>query len=176
MTNDPSLTGLIGYRGSGKTTVGKLLADELHCRSVDIDQCIVSAAGKSIREIFEEAGEPAFRDLETKCIGEAMRLQNAVVSFGGGALDREENRKMMTAADCRLIYLRCEPAELLRRIRSDPQTAVNRPNLTALGGGIDEIQAVLARREPVWRGMIVAEIDVTALSPVDVVKRCLESL
>jgi shikimate kinase len=152
---------LIGYRGSGKTTVGQKLADRLWLPFVDTDVAIVLLAGKSIKEIFEQSGERVFRDFESQVVREVSLLNDAVISFGGGALDREENREALAGAGHKLIYLRCEPAELLRRIRSDPLTAANRPNLTALAGGIEEIQTVLARREPVWRSIMSAELDVT---------------
>jgi hypothetical protein len=64
----------------------------------------------------------------------------------------------------------------LRRIRSDPQTAAPRPNLTKLGGGIDEVQTVLARREPIWRAVMTAELDVTTLTPEDVVREIVAML
>ncbi len=70
-----------------------------------------------------------------------------------------------------MVYLRCDARELLRRIQSDPGTSDNRPNLTNLGGGIEEIQAVLEEREPIYRALMSAEIDVTALSPVQTVDR-----
>ena len=162
--------GLIGYRGSGKSTVGAKLADRLWQPFVDLDDLIVRQAGKTIKEIFEQSGEQAFRDMETQSVREVSLLSDAVISFGGGALDREENRQALRTGGHKLIYLRCDPAELLRRIRSDPQTAAARPNLTQLGGGIEEIQTVLSRREPIWRSVMTAELDVTKLTPEDVVR------
>jgi shikimate kinase len=167
--------GLIGYRGSGKSTVGRLLAERLGMRFVDVDAQIVGRAGKNIKQIFEELGEQAFRDLETEAVRELCTLHFAVVSFGGGAMDREVNRKLLIAAGLQLIYLRCEPTELLRRIQGDPLTAVTRPNLTKFAGGIDEIEAVLARREPIWRSLATAEVDVTAIAAAEVVERCVKS-
>jgi shikimate kinase len=156
--------GLIGYRGSGKTTVGRIVAARLKWGFVDCDERIVRLTGMTIREIFERRGERAFRDLESQVIDEVSRLRQTIISFGGGALDRVENCKAVIAAGVKLVYLRCQPAELLRRIQSDPQTAANRPNLTALAGGIEEIQLVLARREPVWKTLIAGEVDVTTLT------------
>jgi len=175
MTNDTSI-GFIGYRGSGKTTVGQLLAQRLGRNFVDIDQQIVRQAGKTIKEIFETAGESAFRDLESRCIAEVATMEMGVISFGGGALDREENRHAIKAAHIKLVYLRCEVNELLRRIREDVQTAETRPNLTTLGGGVEEIQAILARREPIWQAMAMGEIDVTEQSPEQVVEWCIENV
>ena len=161
--------GLIGYRGSGKSTIGRRLADRLWQQFVDTDQRIVELAGKNIREIFEQDGEPAFRDLESKIVGEVCVQKEIVIAFGGGALDREENRNIIRESGIKLIYLRCEPPELLRRIQGDPETAQTRPNLTELAGGIEEIKTVLARREPIWRAMEAAELDVTHLTPEETV-------
>ena len=164
------IIGLIGYRGSGKTTAGRALAGRMGLAFVDTDDLVVRRAGKTIREIFEQAGEPAFRDLESEIVRESCQLTDAVISFGGGALDRQENRDATKSAGCRLIYLRCEPGELFRRIQDDPQTVAARPHLTKLGGSIEEIQAVLTRREPVWREIVSAEVDVTKMTVDEVVE------
>ena len=168
--------GLIGYRGSGKTTAGRLLADRLWQTYVDTDELIVRQAGMTIKEIFEKSGEKAFRDLESQIVRDVSLLGDAVISFGGGALDREENRLALKSAGHKLIYLRCEPAELLRRINNDPLTAANRPHLTALGGSVAEIEAVLNRREPIWRSVMTAELDVTKLTPEEVVREIVAML
>lgn len=160
---------LIGYRGSGKTTVGRKLADRLWQPFVDLDEIIVKTAGKSIRDIFAQDGEPAFRDLETSALREAVKLADHVIALGGGAMDREENRTLLKQAGHRTIYLRCEPEEMHRRIHADPNTAEARPALTALGGGLDEIKSVLARREPIYRGVMSGELEVTHLTPEEAV-------
>ena len=118
---------LIGYRGSGKTTVGRKLADRLWQTFLDSDELVVRRAGKSIKEIFEQDGEPAFRDLESAVVRDLALLADHVVALGGGALVREANRAALTDAGHKVIYLRCEPEELVKRIHADPQTAANRP-------------------------------------------------
>ncbi len=160
---------LIGYRGCGKTTIGKRLADRLWQKFVDVDDVIVRNAGKSIKEIFEQDGEPHFRDLETAALRGVLQAPDLVLGLGGGTLGREENRKLLQAAGCRIVYLRCEPEELLRRVQADPNTAATRPNLTSLGGGIEEIKLKLTEREPVYRQVMHAEIDVTRMKPEDAV-------
>jgi len=160
---------LLGYRGSGKTSVGRALAERLWSSFVDTDELIVKSAGRSICEIFESAGESGFRELETRALREALASPNDVVAIGGGAVLRAENRAMLKADARKRVYLRCDPEELLRRIESDAGTADNRPALTSLGGGIEEVKRLLAEREPLYREVMTGELDVTRLSLDEVV-------
>ncbi len=156
---------LIGYRGCGKTTVGRKLAERLHQPFIDTDDLIVAAAGKTIKDIFQQQGEPAFRDLETQAIRHIAQLPNHVIALGGGALNRPDNRQFLQSSGHKILYLRCDPLVLLNRIQSDPNSSVNRPNLTSLGGGIEEVQRLLTQREPFYRQVMHAELDVTHLTP-----------
>src|SRR5579859_3675326 len=96
---------LIGYRGSGKTTIGKRLADRLWQPFVDTDDLIVKKAGKNIRQIFEEQGEDAFRDLEEQVMKEVVGLSEHVISLGGGSVLREANRQAIKNSGRPVIYL-----------------------------------------------------------------------
>ena len=78
---------------------------------------------------------------------------------------REENRVALKAPGHKLIYLRCDPKELARRIKADPTSGATRPNLTQFGGGIEEIEFLLALREAIYRECMHAEVDVTRLTP-----------
>jgi shikimate kinase len=158
---------LVGYRGSGKTTIGKKLADRLWQKFIDTDAMIVATAGKTIREIFESQGEEKFRDLETEAVRTACGLADHVIALGGGALLREENRTIIKNSKLKRIYLRCDAQILLQRIASDPQTAANRPALTHLGGSIEEIRQLLAQREPFYRDVMTSELDVSNLTPAE---------
>jgi shikimate kinase len=160
---------LIGYRGSGKSTIGKRLADQMWLTFVDTDELVVKSAGKNIKDIFEQDGEARFRELEMAAVKHALSKTDVVVSLGGGAVLREENRAMIKASGWKCIYLRCEPATLLKRIQSDPQTGVTRPPLTNLGGGIEEVTQLLTMREPLYRLLMTAELDVTNLTPEEAV-------
>lgn len=167
---------LIGYRGSGKTTVGRLLADGLGKPFIDIDDSIVARTGRNIRQIFEQDGEAAFRDHEANALEEALDRMDHIVSVGGGAIERESNRTLLAKAGNQVFYLRCDPQELLRRIQDDTSTFASRPPLTPLGGGIAEIRAVLSRREPIYRSVMTDEIDVTRLRPGQTVALLLERI
>jgi shikimate kinase len=160
---------LIGYRGSGKSTIGHRLANQMWLTFVDTDDMVVKAAGKSIKDIFEQNGEKRFRELETVAVKEALSKPDHIVSLGGGAVMTEANRAMVKASGFKCIYLRCEPAVLLQRIQNDPQTGVTRPPLTHLGGGIEEVTQLLTMREPLYRLIMTAELDVTNLSPEEAV-------
>ena len=119
----------------------------------------------TIREIFSTETEQGFRDRETAVVRDLAMLSDHVIALGGGAVLREENRAAIREAGHKVIYLRCEPMELLKRINADPQTVANRPALTPLGGGLDEVTRLLAVREPIYRSCMTAELDVTHLSP-----------
>lgn len=160
---------LIGYRGSGKSTVGQKLANRLWQDLVDTDQLVVKKAGKSIKEIFEQDGEARFRELESEVVREVAKLQDVVISLGGGAILKEENRAALKESGHKIIYLKCEPEELYRRIQADEATSLMRPSLTGSGGSLEEVEQVLAQREPIYRSVMTAELDVTNLSVEDAV-------
>ena len=160
---------LIGYRGSGKTTIGRKLADRLWQDLVDTDDLVVKRAGMSIKDLFEKHGEPHFRDLEAQVVAEAMKVPDAVISLGGGAVLRPENQAAIKASGHKVIYLRTDPETLHQRIQADASTSMMRPNLTNLFGGQAEIEHVLGEREPIYRSLATAELDVTNLSVEDAV-------
>jgi shikimate kinase len=155
---------LLGYRGSGKTTVGRKLADRFWQKFVDTDDLVVASAGKSIREIFEQDGEDHFRELEIRAVREAVGRPDHVIALGGGAVTREENRSLLKSLELSRIYMKCEPAVLVQRIQADANTAANRPDLTNLGGGIEEVTKLLSIREPLYREVMTKELEVTNLS------------
>ena len=162
---------LLGYRGSGKTSVGEKLADKLWADFFDADKVLVADAGMSIKDIFATHGEAYFRDLEAGVLEKLLAKNNAVISCGGGVILREENRKKLIGATHSRIYLRCDALELHRRIHADPHTVESRPALTSLGGGVEEITLLLAEREPLYRAAMTAELDVTHLSVDEAVQR-----
>ena len=95
---------LIGMPGSGKTKMGRILAERCGRPLVDTDQMVVEKAGKSIPEIFGAQGEPAFRDLEAAAVREAAALNGAVIATGGGVILREEN--MAALRETGLVFFR----------------------------------------------------------------------
>lgn len=170
---------LLGYRGSGKTSIGRRLASQLWMDMVDLDEEVCRRFGiDSVAAIWEQHGEDAFRELECIVVVEVLARDNRVVALGGGTvMQLDGNRAVAQASNAVRIYLRCEPEELHRRIVSDPNTEASRPHLTDLGGGIEEIRSVLEQRDPVYTAVADHVLDVTRLGPDDaaryIVKRCL---
>ena len=157
---------LIGYRGTGKTTVARLLADNLGWKAVDSDEEIVRRSGTTIAEIFATEGETGFRDREAQVIAELCEGDRMVVALGGGAIVRAENRQMITRQGL-TIWLQASPQTLYNRISSDPSTSENRPNLSAVGGE-REIHDLLGQRLPLYQTCADLEIDTESQTPQQV--------
>ncbi|HJZ57632.1 MAG TPA: shikimate kinase [Gemmataceae bacterium] len=163
MTASPPLLFLIGYRGTGKTTVGPLLARRLGWTFLDADERTEATAGMSIADIFAAEGEPGFRDRESATLAELCRLSGHVVATGGGVVLRPANRELLRNSG--FVAWLSAPAEAIwDRIRADTTTAARRPNLT-VRGGLDEVRTLLAEREPLYRATADFEIATEGLSP-----------
>ncbi len=135
---------LIGLPGSGKSTVGRQLARRLGLPFVDVDQAIEARIGCSIRAYFEREGEQAFRDLEVAVIEEVSQGPTAVISTGGGAVLRPENRQCMRRRG-HVVYLRSSPEEWYRRVRHDR----NRP-LLQVDDPMARLRELHAQRHPLY--------------------------
>jgi shikimate kinase len=137
---------LIGYRGTGKTTVAKQLALALAWDWVDADVEIELKAGRTIAAIFAEQGEPAFRELESQTLARLLGRSKLVIAAGGGAVVRCENRKLLKRSQG-VVWLQAAAETIWQRIQGDATTAARRPNLTGMGG-LTEVQTLLAQRTP----------------------------
>lgn len=136
---------LIGYMGSGKTSVGHRLARRLKLPFWDTDQLIEEKEGLSIGEIFSTQGEEAFRQMETCCLRRLMEDGSAgVISVGGGTPLREENRRLLKEMG-RVYYLKAEPATIFERVKSDD----TRP-LLQTENPRERIEEMLKQREPAY--------------------------
>lgn len=166
---------LVGYRGSGKTTVGKIIAEQLSLTFVDTDDLIVASSGLPIHEIFARQGESRFRDLESIALEQALSMPRSVVSTGGGIIVREQNRVALRQFGRQVVYLYASAATLHARIAGDANSAANRPHLTALGGGLEEVQHLLEIRDPLYREVASVIVDVTILPPSEIAQAILRT-
>jgi shikimate kinase len=168
------LVSLIGYRGTGKTTVAQQIALALGWEWIDADVEIELRAGKSIKAIFEDDGEAAFRDLESAMVDKLCQRSDVVVAFGGGVVLREENRKRISTVGP-VVWLTATAETLAQRIAEDVTTATRRPNLTPKGG-IIEITAMLDKRTPLYRECASQVVDTEGKTPAEVADEIIKSL
>ena len=152
---------LTGFMGSGKTTVGRILADALGCPFLDLDDLIVKKAGKSIPDIFAQDGEPAFRQLEARLLRQTVEKygeSTAVLSLGGGAILAPASATLVHEKTV-CIYLRATLDTLLSRLAGE---SAGRPLADA------SLAERLAAREPLYEKTAHVIIDTDGLTPEEV--------
>jgi len=158
---------IIGYRGTGKTTVGAELAQRLAWNYLDLDPELEKRAGKSIAAIFAQDGEPHFRELESAELARHLGGETIVISTGGGAILSNLNRDLMRQSGP-VIWLTAEEATIAARIQSDPTSVTRRPSLTQTDP-ISEIQQVLAFRRPFYSAAATIQVQTDDRSPAEIV-------
>lgn len=171
-----------GFMGTGKTSVGKLLARRLGWHFVDVDKLIEAGAKMPIAKIFAErsvrpgdrgkrAGEAVFRRLERRHIGRVVRGRHQVIATGGGAFVDPRNRARLRATGC-VVCLTAKPRTILARVGQQIRT---RPLLVGHANPLSRIQALLAQRAPAYAQADVT-IDTSDLTVDDVVNRICRTL
>jgi shikimate kinase len=166
MHSHPERIVLIGYRGTGKTTVGRLLARQLGWDFADCDDVVETAAAKSIAHLFADEGEAGFRDREAAALVDLCGRERLVIATGGGAILRPANRDLLRSAGL-VAWLTAPPETIWSRLRADSTTSQRRPNLTPTGG-VDEVRALVAAREPLYRAVAHFTVDTDGPSPESV--------
>lgn len=137
---------LIGPRASGKTTLGRMMAEALGRSFVDLDEVFRTRRGESIAALVEREGWDAFRTVESEILREESRVPGRVLATGGGAVLAPENRAVLGGGVC--VYLRAEPEELARRLLAEAKPE-QRPSLSELDFE-QEIRTTLREREPLY--------------------------
>jgi shikimate kinase len=148
---------LIGYRCSGKTSVGKRLARELKWGFVDTDDWLMDKAGRSVRNIVEDDGWEGFRRMEKDAIQEVCSRDKTVIATGGGAVLDPANVAAMQKSG-HTVWLKVSPQIISRRMTRDENTDDLRPSLTSKGL-YDEIVDVLKKRAPLYEQAMDMSID-----------------
>jgi len=147
---------------TGKTTVGRLVAERLQRTFLDLDQLVEETAGMKIPELFRTRGEPAFRKAEAAALEKALKMDDVVLATGGGAACREDNLQAMLGSGY-VVALSAPPAEVLKRTGG----ASGRPLLDSAADPLAEAQRLLEAREPFYTRAHL-RIETVGKSPQDV--------
>jgi shikimate kinase len=150
---------LIGYRGTGKSAVGKKLAEKLQKPFYDMDELIETRAGRSISKIIEDNGWAYFREREGEIIREITAFQRSIIATGGGAVVDEANASILKRHGL-LIWLNADVKTIVDRIQGDLNSAARRPSFSQ-DGIIRETEDVLKVRIPVYERLADFSIDTT---------------
>jgi shikimate kinase/3-dehydroquinate synthase len=148
---------LVGFMGAGKTTVGHLLSGRLGLPFADSDLVIEQRTGRSVRQIFAEDGEPAFRDLEHQVITELLGGPALILALGGGAAEHPRTRdKLGSNPATEVVYLEVGYGQALARVGGDAgRPLLRRPDLAAL----------YERRLPVYAGIATLTVGTDGRRP-----------
>lgn len=157
---------LIGYRGTGKSHVGRLLAGKLGLSYVGMDGAIVAAAGMPIPEIVAREGWPGFRDRESGEVRTVAGRDGLVIDTGGGVIERPENIDLLRRNGY-IVWLKASVATIVSRIQGDTQ----RPSLTGAQSFTEEVAEVLERRTPAYAAAARITIDTDELTPEEIADR-----
>jgi shikimate kinase len=136
---------LVGFMGVGKSSVGRMIAEQLGFTFLDTDEAIEERTGKSITQIFAELGEPVFRDLEKRLVAELATREKLVVSTGGGLAAHAGNMASLKTNSL-VVCLWASPEAIYERVK----TQTHRPLLVA-PDPVAKIKELLAKREPFYR-------------------------
>jgi shikimate kinase len=164
---------LIGPRGSGKTTVARILAAQLAWSWVDADEALERRAGRSIRDVFAVEGEAAFRELEASVLRELAEQPRRIIATGGGVVLRPDNRDVLRRGW--VVWLTADIDSLWQRLQGDAATAQRRPSLTGLAPR-EEIAEVLRKREPLYAACANHRCDTTGRAVDEIVAEIVAAL
>jgi shikimate kinase len=162
---------LTGFMGTGKTRVGRRVAERLGRPFLDTDAVIEKSAGRSVREIFATEGETSFRARERRALEDVCATEDAVISVGGGALLAPENRTLLERSAL-LVCLTASPEAIADRV--GPSVA-ERPLLAGATSLPERIRELLAARAPVYAG-VAEQVDTTGRSVEEVVDEVIRRL
>jgi shikimate kinase len=162
---------LVGMMGAGKTTIGKLLSNQLAFNFIDLDRKIEEKSGVKINTIFEIEGEEGFREREYLALKEALAEEKVVISTGGGVVVKDINRSLIQKSEAMVVYLKASLDILLGRLKNDK----TRPMLNK-DNKLLSLQKLLSEREPFYENLADFIIDTSHLKTNDVLKTITEKM
>lgn len=161
---------LIGFMGSGKSTIGRLLARKLDCDFIDTDALIEARTKKRIKEIFEKDGQLIFRQIEAEVVAEVALQKGKVIACGGGVILNPRNVQALRKNGV-IIYLKAEPEVLYRRVKeSEIRPLLNAPNPEA------RFYEIFSERRQRYKKAADRIVDVTELTPGKIAEKIVSEI
>jgi len=170
----PFSIALIGFRTTGKSVTGRILAHELGLTFVDMDEQLTESFGESIEAWVRKHGWRAFREAESKLLEKLSRKTHTVVATGGGIILSPVNREVLRRCFF-VVWLEASPETIQLRMTHDPQTSANRPPLTELPMK-EEIESMLRERTALYEESCDLRMLTEGLSPGEVAARIITFL
>ncbi len=159
---------LIGFMGTGKSTVSRKLGGMLHAWEIDMDQAIVAENGMSIPEMFEQSGEEYFRDRETEMLQKLSGESPAIISCGGGTVLRPENVRIMRACG-KIVLLTASPRTVFTRVRHGKERPVLNGHMN-----IKYIARLMEKRRPAYESACDVKVSTDHKTPEAIAEEILE--
>ena len=167
-TKLPARLVLTGFRATGKSLVGARLADLLGYRFIGTDEELVARIRCSVAVFVREQGWPAFRELEKELLDRLAWMNQVVIATGGGAVLHQKEWQELRRESL-VVWLQADARTIRERLLTDSASHAQRPSLTG-GGKLEEVEAILAEREPCYRKGSDVAIDTTEKSPEEIAR------
>lgn len=162
---------LLGLMGAGKSTIGSRLAARLGCGFLDSDRLIEADTGRTVRQLWLEGGEVAYRELERRVVLDALERGPTVLAAPGGVVEDEAVVEALTGPSVTVVYLRAQPTTIVDRLGEE---TTHRPLLDGPPG--DLFAALFGRRDPLYAALADLVVDVDDLAPEGAVERIAQHL
>lgn len=164
---------LVGYRATGKSTVAKRLSERLKTPVVDTDAAIEERVGKTVARIFQEDGEPRFREIEAQVVAGFLNSPEPLILATGGGAPLCDTTRAEMKKNAVVVWLTASVETIARRMLADSSTSSRRPSLTNAPSPVDEIESVLKFREPLYRDVATFVVEVDGKTVDEIVEEIL---
>ncbi|MBD5135712.1 MAG: shikimate kinase [Lachnospiraceae bacterium] len=161
---------LIGFMGTGKTTVSRELSKSMNIKEVDMDSYIVKREGMSINDIFDNKGEEYFRNVETECLKEIQKEKGRIVSCGGGAVLKDENVKYMKDGGV-IVLLTATPETVYNRVKNGKERPILNGHMN-----VEYISELMEKRKQRYLDVADIKIVTDGKTPVNICNEIVQSL
>ncbi|MDD3413980.1 MAG: shikimate kinase [Lachnospiraceae bacterium] len=162
---------LIGFMGTGKTSVGETLSNSLKMAFADTDQLIEKKEKKTISKIFEVSGEDEFRKMETELLKEmVINTKNTVISVGGGLPIREENRRLLKELGI-VVFLKTDAQTIIERLKDD-----NTRPLLQSGNVFEKVNRMLMERNPIYKDACSFSVETSQKNVIEITEEIEERI